>query len=337
MTIVVTGASGHLGNNLVRALLARGERVRAVIHRDDRALQGLEVERVQADICNADAVRRAVGGASLVYHLAARISIVGPQGGAVERINVGGARNVAEAALAEGVRMVHVSSIHAFQQAPKDEPLDERRARVPFGDRRWPAYDQTKAEGERVVRQLLERGLDAVILHPTGVIGRHDYAPSRMGHVFLDLWHRRLPSLVPGGFDFVDVRDVTKALLAAADPARGRRGESYLLTGHWRTVAELAAAAAAITGRPAPRLTTPSWLAHAGAPVMTLWAKLTGGEPLYTAESLEALQSNRDMRSDKARVDLGHSPPAFEESVLDTYVWHREVGNIPREAGLVGG
>lgn len=334
MTIVVTGASGHLGNNLVRALLARGEAVRAVIHKDDRALAGLEVERVQLDICDAAAVRRAVGGAKLVYHLAAKISIVGSMGGLVHRVNVEGTRSVAQASLAEGVRMVHVSSIHAMQQMPKDQPLDETRARVPLGDRRWPAYDQSKAEGERVVRRLLDEGLDAVILHPTGVIGRHDYGPSRMGTVFIDLWHRRLPALVEGGFDFVDVRDVTSALLAAADPARGRRGESYLLTGHWRSIADIAHAAAAITGKAPPGLSTPTWLAHVGAPFMTLWSQLTGKEPLYTAESLLALDSNRDMRGDKARADLGHNPPPFEHSVYDALAWHRAAGNIDPAAPL---
>ncbi len=334
MTIVVTGAAGHIGNNLVRALLARGEAVRAAVHRDDRALAGLEIERVQLDICDAPAVRRAVGGARLVYHLAAKISIVGPMGGLVHRVNVEGTRSVAQACLAEGVRMVHVSSIHAMQQMPKDQPLDETRARVPLGDRRWPAYDQSKAEGERVVRRLLEEGLDAVILHPTGVIGRHDYGPSRMGTAFLDLWHRRLPAMVEGGFDFVDVRDVTSALLVAADPARGRRGESYLLTGHWRSIADLARTTADITGKAPPSLRTPTWLAHVGAPFMTMWSQLSGKEPLYTAESLLALDSNQDMRSDKARADLGHNPPPFEHSVYDTFAWHRAVGNIDGAAPL---
>jgi dihydroflavonol-4-reductase len=334
MAIVVTGASGHIGGNLVRTLVERGERVRAVVHRDDRALRGLDVERVSADVTDAAAVRNACKGASLIYHLAAYISIDGGHGGAVERVNVGGTANVAEAALAEGVRMVHVSSIHAMQQEPKHAPLDETRARVPWGDRRWPAYDQTKAEGERVVRRAIERGLDATILHPTGVIGPHDYAPSRLGLVFLQLYRRTLPSLIDGGFDWVDVRDVVHALIAASDPAKARCNESYLLTGAWKSVAEIAATASSITGVAPPRLATPMWLAQVGAPFMTAWARVTGAEPLYTHESLEALQSNRDMRSEKAKSELGFAPRPFERSVYETYLWHRDVGNLPADAAL---
>ncbi len=334
MTIVITGAAGHLGGNLVRTLLERGERVRAVVHRDTRGLAGLDVETVSADVTDLASIRAALQGASLIYHLAAVISIDGDHGGLVTRVNVQGSANVAEVALELGVRMVHLSSIHAMQQRPFDQPIDETRERVPWGDMRWPAYDRTKAEGERAVRRAIARGLDATIIHPTGVIGGHDYSPSRLGKVFIDLYHRRLPSIVDGGFDWVDVRDVVAALLAAADPARGRCGESYLLTGSWRSVIELAGIAASITGKAPPRFHSPLWLAHVGAPLMTAWARMRGTEPLYTLESLEALQSNRNMRSDKAKADLGFQARPFEQSVYDLYVWHRSVGNIPRDAEL---
>ena len=312
----------------------RGERVRAVVHNDRHALAGLDVERVEGDVTDAAAIRTALQGASLVYHLAAVISIDGDHGGRVTRVNVGGTTNVAEAALELGVRMVHMSSIRAMQQRPMDQPIDESRERVPWGDKRWPAYDRTKAEGERAVRRAIARGLDATIIHPTGVIGGHDYGPSRLGKVFLDLYHRRLPSMVDGGFDWVDVRDVVAALLAAADPAKGRCGESYLLTGHWRSMVELTRVAESITGKAPPRLHAPLWLAHVGAPFMTGWARLRGKEPLYTTESLEALQSNRDMRSTKASADLGFAARPFEQSVYDLYAWHRSVGNIPADAEL---
>lgn len=334
MTIAITGAAGHLGGNLVRALAQRGENVRAVVHHDKRALEGLDVEVVSADVTDLASIRAALQGASVIYHLAAVISIDGDHGGRVTRVNVQGSANVAEVALELGVRMVHVSSIHAMQQRPLDQPLDETRARVPWDDKRWPAYDRSKAEGERVVRRAIDRGLDATIIHPTGVIGGHDYGPSRLGKVFVDLYHRRLPSVVDGGFDWVDVRDVIDAMQAAADPTKGRCGESYLLTGHWRSVIELARVAERITGKAPPRFHSPLWLAHIGAPFMTAWARMVGAEPLYTLESLEALQSNRDMRSEKAQADLGFRSRPFDQSVYDIYQWHRSVGNIPRDAEL---
>ena len=334
MTAIVTGASGHVGANLVRTLLARGRRVRALIHNRARALDGLDLERLEGDVTDLESVRRLCEGASVIFHLAALISIDGPRGGEVERVNVQGTRNVAQVAHERGVRMVHCCSVHAFCQSPLGQPLDETRARVAWQDRRHPAYDQSKAEGERVVRALVAEGLDAVLLHPTGIIGPHDYELSRMGHVFTKLYHRTLPGIVAGGFNWVDVRDVVGALLACEDPARALRNESYLLSGHWRSIAEVAATAHAITGVKPPRLSSPMWLARASAPFMTAWARLTKTEPLYTNESLQALRANRVIVSDKAKRAFGFEARPFAQSVYDVYAWHRDAGNIAKDATL---
>lgn len=334
MTIVVTGASGHLGANLVRALLAQGESVRAIVNRETRGVDGLDVERVRADVRDPEAMLQACAGAELVYHLAAVISIDGDKGGLVQAVNVDGTRNVARAALAAGARLIYTSSIHAMQQEPFDEPIREDRARVPWGDTRWPWYDRTKAQGEREVRALIAEGLDAVILHPTGVIGGHDYCDSRLGRVFLQLYRGQIPTLIDGGFNWVDVRDVVDAMLAARDPARGRCGESYLLTGHWKSMRELCEVAAATTGRPAPRLMTPTWLLKLGVPFVIAWGRMTGNEPLYTFESLHALHSNRHMLHDKAAADLGFRARPFAQSVYDLYCWHRDAGNLAPDAAL---
>lgn len=326
--IVVTGASGHIGANLVRELLARGETVRTV-QRDEEpeSLQGLELERVKADVRDFDAIRKSFEGADVVYHLAALISITGPMGGLVREINVEGAANVARAALEAKVRrMVHFCSVHAFDQEPLDEPLDEARPRVKQGGKA-PAYDQSKAAGETEVRKMIEKGLDAVIVHPAGVIGPWDFGPSRMGQVFLDLYQRRLPALVPGGFNWVDVRDVVAGAIAAME--RGRTNESYLLGGHWKSVAELAVMAEAVTGAKPPSLRAPMWLARLGAPFLEGFAKLTKREPLYTAESLIALQANQNYEMTKAMQELGHRPRPTEQSVRDSYEWFAKHGRLP--------
>jgi dihydroflavonol-4-reductase len=328
MVAVVTGANGHVGACLVRELLARGQSVRAVVRGDGSpALHGLDIELVRGDVRDAASLDAAFAGADVVYHCAALISIVGPMDGLVHATNVVGARNAARAALKAGVRkFVHFCSVHAFDQEPLYAPLDETRARVrgPAA----PAYDLSKAEGEAAVRSVIAEGLDAVILHPSGIIGPHDYRPSRMGTVLLDLFHRRLPSLVPGGFDFVDVRDVVGSAITASE--RGRTGESYLVTGHWHSVAEIAAMAQAHTGVAPPRLTSPMWLARLGAPFMERFASLTGREPLYTSESLLALRANRVYVRTKAAADLGHRPRPTRDSIRDAYRWFAENDRIPR-------
>jgi dihydroflavonol-4-reductase len=322
---VVTGANGHVGANLVRELRARGRRVRALCRDDTRALAGVAgLELQRAELEDPPSLARALAGASAVFHLAARISIVGEEGGLVERTNVRGTRHVVEACLAAGVRrLVHFSSIHAFEQRPVDDPLDEGRAPAAADA---PVYDRTKAAGEREVLRGVARGLDAVIVNPTAILGPHDYKPSRMGAVLLGLCRGEFLALVEGGFDWVDVRDVCAAAIAAEE--RGRAGERYLLSGRWRSVRELAELVAAAAGTRAPRWSAPIWLAHLGVPFAGLWSRLRGSQPLYTHESLHALRSNRCVSHERASRELGYAPRPLGETIADTLAWHRSVGNL---------
>jgi dihydroflavonol-4-reductase len=334
MITAVTGATGHIGANLVRALLSAGRRVRCVVRQDRAALEGLDVECVPGDVLDPATLLEAFRGATTVFHLAAVISIDGDRRGLVTATNVDGARNVAEAALACGVRrLVHCSSIHAFVQEGPAATIRESMPRA-LGARHA-AYDRSKAMGEQAVRDVAARGLDAVIVHPTAVIGPHDYKPSRMGRLLLDLHARRLPALVPGGFDWVDVRDVMAGLLSAAE--RGRSGESYLLSGRHAPLAEVARLAADVTGVPAPRWCTPSWLAHAAAPFSTAFGRVRGREPLFTGESLDTLAMGTQVDCAKARRDLGHSARNLRTTLHDTYAWFAETGRLRLERPLDAG
>ncbi len=325
MRIAVTGAGGHVGGNVVRTLLESGHEVVALCRRDTRAVEGLEVTRASADVLEPRTLEPAFAGADAVIHTAGRISIEGDPDGSVRAVNVDGTRNVVRAALAAGVgRLVHFSSFHAFRQAPYDEPLTE--ARPPVGADGFP-YDRSKAAGEREVLTGVERGLPAVILNPTAILGPHDHKPSLMGRVLLDLARGALPALVPGGSDWVDVRDVAGAAAAALE--RGRPGERYLLSGRWTSVAELAALAEAITGTPRPRLAVPLWLARIGVPFARLQARVAGTRPLYTHESLDRLvRSSRVVSHEKARRELGFDPRPLEETLADSYAWFRAAGAL---------
>jgi dihydroflavonol-4-reductase len=321
MRIAITGASGHVGGNLARSLLAKGHTIRAVVHNDRLALDGLDVEVVRGDVLDPPSLERAFAGIELVYHLAARISIVAGDERQVQEINVTGPRNVAAACLKMGVRrLVHFSSIHAFSSAPENAPIDEGRP-LCEGPRLLP-YDRSKAGGEREIRAAIARGLDAVIVNPTAVVGPHDYRPSRMGTVLCDLYRRSLPALVAGGFDWVDVRDVVAGAEAAAE--HGKRGEKYLLSGQWASVAQLAALAEEVTGKRAPRVVSPMWLARIGAPFATAWAKLSGRPPLFTSASLHALRNHQRVTHEKAERELGYRARPLRETITDTYRWFQD-------------
>ncbi len=316
--IAITGVSGLAGANLVRALLAEGRQVRGIIHHEKRAVSGLGIELVQADVRNLDALMRAFTGVEVVYHLAAQISLAMDSWNEVEAINIQGVRNVVEACLKCGVkRLVHFSSVHALQQEPDDQPVDEDRPLATAS--RFPPYDRSKAFGEIEVQKGIERGLNAIILNPTGMVGPFDYYPSYFGAALLSIAKGNIPALVSGGFDWVDVRDVVSAAIRAEQDAPS--GSRYLLSGHWRSVQEVAKLAARIAGRKPPRLVIPLRLAYLAAPLMPLIAKINGSQPIYTNVTLDALKSNRSVSHARATRDFDYQPRPFEETIFDTLEW----------------
>jgi dihydroflavonol-4-reductase len=318
MRVAVTGAAGHLGANLVRALIGDGHQVRVLVHESVRSLEGLDVEAVRGDVLDPESLRALCAGVELVYHLAAVISIDGDRDGSVERVNVEGTKNVVQAALGACVRrLVHTSSIHAFDLTPRGMPVDETwpRSDTP----RHLAYDRSKAAGEQAVRHALGHGLDAVIVNPTGVLGPHDHGPSLMGRFFLALYRRELLALVDGGFDWVDARDVARGMLAAAEV--GKTGTSYILSGHWCSMAELGRLAYAITKVPPPRWTVPLSVAAMAAPIAGAWARLMRQDALFTAESLHALRAEPRIVSDQARRELGYTTRPLSETIECVHEW----------------
>jgi dihydroflavonol-4-reductase len=323
MRVAVTGASGHLGAAVVRRLLEGGARVRVVVRRDGRAVDGLDVERCSGDLFDPASLERVFDGVEAVFHAAGRISIAGDPDGEVHRTNVVGTRNVVAACLAAGVRrLVHFSSIHAFADPGPGHTLDETGA--PADPRRAPAYDRSKVAGQLEVEAAQERGLEAVILHPAACMGPYDFKPSRMGRVLLDLAAGRVPALVDGGFVWVDTRDVAAAAAAAARTAPS--GSHYLLTGRWRSVREVAEIVAAEGGARAPRGVCPLPQARAAAPLAEAVARMRRKEPLFTSESLRAIAGHRDVSHRRAAADLGFAPRPLEETIADSLAWFRAAG-----------
>lgn len=327
MLNVITGATGHLGNNLVRTLLERGEEVRAVVLPNDPAqsIAGLPVERVEGDVRDMGALIWAFRNAERVYHLASLITIAPGREDLLQEVNVQGTRNVVEACLRTGVqRLTYVSSIHALVEPPHGTTIDERMA---FDAAHIPTeYGRSKAQAAQQLLAGVERGLDAVIACPTGIVGPYDFQPSEMGRLFLNVARRRLPAYVQGAYDFVDVRDVVQGLLAAA--AKGRRGETYILSGEVVTVRQMMDYVEEATGVRAPRIGLPVWLAQGVARLAWTYARWTRTHPLFTGESVEILRSNCCISHAKATRELGHSPRPFQETVRDTIHWFREAGML---------
>jgi len=325
MKIAVTGANGHVGSNLCKALLEHGHEVKALIHKNSKAIQGLPLEQVPGNTFDKDSLRRLLHDVDCCYHLAAYISISGDPDGMVWRTNAEGTRNMIEVARELRIkRFIHFSSIHAFQQHPVDQPLDEAR---PLVGSKGLAYDVSKAEGERIVKAAVDDGLDALILNPTAIIGPADPEPSLTGQALLELYLRQIPALIPGGYNWIDVRDIVDASINAL--TMGKRGENYLLAGEWHSLLDLSKLIKQITGQKTTQTIMPMWIARIGLPFITLYSKLTGVKPLYTSESLTIIsEGNREISNEKARRELDFTPRRLDETIRDMFTWFKDNGYL---------
>jgi dihydroflavonol-4-reductase len=318
--VAVTGASGHVGTNLCRMLLDQGHLVRVLIHNSKKGLEDLDIEFIPGSVnCEAD-LRKLCEGCSVVFHLAACISIRHKDQRCMA-VNAGSCETLLNAARYAGVRrIIHFSSIHAFRQEPFEEVLDECRDLELSSA---VSYNRSKALGQKTMTEASSADLEVVVLNPTAILGPNDFQPSLLGNAVIRFYKGQNPSLIPGGYDWVDVRDVCSAALNAID--RGVPGECYLLSGSWQSLKDMANAVGQLGGHKAPRLTLPWWLAHIGAVVLNLHANVTGSVPLYTSMSLETLkESHRNISSAKATRDLGYSSRPFEETMADTIRWFRK-------------
>lgn len=315
MTVAVTGAAGHVGVNLVAALSAAGQSVRVIDRRGPTAPPPDGVEWVVADVRDQAAMGRALRDVEIVYHLAAVISVSGPMSGLVDSVNVGGVRATARAALTAGVaRFVHCSSVHAYDlMACRGQVVNEQSPRSV--EPRVPAYDRSKAAGEVALREVVADGLAAVIINPTGVVGPLDPEPSRMGVVLRAIAAGHLPATIQGSFDWVDVRDIVAALIAAGE--LGAVGENYLIGGRSASVTEIAGLAAEVTGARRPVVDLPMWFARMWAPMSNVAARLYPHPMLYTTDTLNALASEPVVDHSKATRVLGHEPRPLTQTVTD--------------------
>ncbi len=322
--IVVTGATGLLGNVLVRTLLAEGTGPVRVLVRptaDLTPLRDLDVETVTGDVRNPASLGAAFSGATTVFHLAGIVSIERAGLPFLRETNVEGTRNVVAACRRSGVgRLVYCSSIHAFAVPGVGACLTEESAVDPA--RAAGAYDRTKAEATLAVREAVAQGLDAVTVFPTAIIGPFDYRPSYTGELVIQCARGRLPAYVDGAYNFVDVRDVAAGLSAAA--ARGTSGEGYILSGCAVTVRELLETIETVTGTPPPRLKLPFQLVRSVSFLIPAYYRVTGQKPLFTTYSLDVISSGCRMAHDKAAKELGYRPRPFVETIADQVRWFRE-------------
>lgn len=320
MKVLVTGATGLVGNNVVRLLLERGIPVRVVTRGSSASqpLSDLAVEQFPGDVRDEPAIRRAMDGVTHVVHSAAVIHL-GWRGLESQReVNVEGTRIVASAAREAGARLVHVSSVDALGIGTPTQPADEETPRT---GKVGSTYVVTKREAEEVVQSQIAQGLQGVIVNPGFMLGPWDWKPSsgRMLQGVAGGFALLAPS---GGCSACDVRDVAAGILAAL--RQGHTGRNYILAGHNISYLDLWQLFARVAGVRAPRARLGPLLQFAVGRGGDLVARLTGRESDVNSAALAMSSQFHYYRSERAARELGYATRPLEETVRDAWEWLRD-------------
>ncbi|MBL8796122.1 MAG: NAD-dependent epimerase/dehydratase family protein [Planctomycetia bacterium] len=331
--VCVTGGTGFLGYHLVRQLLALDAQVRvlALPPRPDHPLLQLSgVELHRGDIGDAITVRAALADCDVILHTAGIVALSGPGLRRMHEVHVGGTQQVLDAAPPQA-RIVHTSSVVAvgasrtLQPVDEDSPFNLERVRID--------YVQAKRAAEQRALAAAQRGQNVVIVNPTYLLGPEDHERSEFGRFCARFWKGQLRLALPGGFNFVDVRDVATGHLLAAE--RGQAGRRYLLGGEDHTMTDFCRLLAKTAGEGVPRLwPVPGWLLTGAALLAEGVAACRGKKPDPPLQQARLNRWQWFCRSDRARLELGYAPRSLRETLADTYRWHRERW-LPRATGSI--
>jgi dihydroflavonol-4-reductase len=325
---LVTGANGHLGNNLCRLLVERGERVRAMIRRnaDPSPLAGLDVEIVRGDILDAGDAATAVADCTRVYHAAAGFLMWSrdPERDII-RPSVEGTRMVLEAAARAGVeKLVYVSTSGTIGHATTPVPLDENHN----NGNPHTHYMRGKLAAEREAFAIAKRtGLPIVVVHPGLILGPRFWKLSESVRQVADFLNHGMPLYFDGGFSVVDVEDVARGCILAME--KGRVGERYILAGEDLTLKQLFDLTADLSGLRAPRFKAPVPVLRVAAALMELAAQVTGMRPMLDRSQVDEFAGKYAyFSSAKAQRELGYTYLPARETMQRTVTWLLEHGFV---------
>jgi dihydroflavonol-4-reductase len=321
-TAFVTGGTGFLGLNLIEQLVAGGWRVTA-LHRANsnlRYLQRLAVDFAEGDVTDAPSLRATMPqGVDAIFHAAGDTSLWSRGDAQQDRVNIGGTYNVVEAALAcNAKRLIHTSSISAWGMYRGRLTEDMQQ----LGAESWVNYQRSKHAAERVVRDGIRRGLDAVIMNPASILGRGDAAG--WARIIRLVCAGKLPGIPPGAGCFCDVREVAKAHITAVE--RGRRGENYILGGADASFLQLVTTIGAVTGRPVPSRATPAIVLRLMGRIGVVVSHFTGKAPTLTPEAASVVITERSCDSSKAIHELAYRAADLRSMVEQSYEWLKQEG-----------
>ena len=333
---LVTGAAGFLGGTICRQLVERGEMVRAFVLPNDPALQFVpkEVEVVEGDLCNIADVRKffevEAGIETVVLHIASIVTVNPDFNQKVMDVNVGGTKNIIDVMRVhpECKKLVYCSSTGAIPELEKGIKIAETDDFYTLDKEKvLGCYSQSKAMATQVVLDAVKNdGLNACVVHPSGILGPEDFAVGETTKTLIDIINGQMPAGIDGSFNLCDVRDLAAGTIAAAD--RGRCGECYILGNDEVTFKQFSKLVSEEAGCKKVGFFLPIKIAYFMADIMEKQAKRKGTKPMLTRFSVYNLARNNDFDSSKAKKELGYTTRSYRETIRDEVAWLKKTGKI---------
>ena len=326
MTTLVTGAAGFLGSHVTRQLVARGETVRVLMRASstNRAIADLPLEYVTGDLRDAASLQRAMNGAKRVFHVAADYRLWAKRSQDIYDSNVGGTKNLLDAARNAGVEQLIYTSTVATIAVDRPELPNE------FTDSKLEEmvghYKRSKWMAEQEVLQAAGGGFPAVVAMPTTPVGPWDWKPTPTGKIVLDFLNGKMPGYVETGLNFVGVEECAAGHLLVAE--RGKLGERYLLGGENLTLKQMLDTLAKITGLAAPTMKIPHGVALGVAYVESAFSRLVGKEPQIPVEGVKIAQHVMFVDASRAVRELGFEQGSVAAALERAVRWYQANGYV---------
>ncbi len=330
---LVTGAAGFLGGTICRQLIERGENVRAFVLPGDPAMkyvpQGAEI--VEGDLTDMASLEKLFaveeGTATIVLHIASIVTVNPDYSSKVMEVNVDGTRNIIRLCLShpECKKLVYCSSTGAIPEAAMGKAIKEVRRFDP--DEVVGCYSRSKAMASQAVLDAVhEQGLNACIVHPSGIMGPEDYAIGETTGTLIKIIKGQMPAGIDGSFNLCDVRDLAAGTIAAAD--KGKAGECYILANEPVSFRDFSRMVSDEAGCKKVGMFLPIWAANMMGGMMEKQAKKKGTKPMMTRFSVYNLARNNQFDSTKAIRELGYSTRSYRDTIHDEIQWLKETGKI---------
>ncbi len=324
---LITGSSGHVGSNLIRELTKQNYKIRCIdFDGDHRAYEGFDVELIKGDITQKDSLVPIFKDVEIVFHTAALINLDRRYKDQIRLVNVSGTENVCQASLNAGVKkLIHFSSVDAFYRFPIEEPLLEDRKLI--DDPNAVPYDLSKADGQKIVINYCQQGLDASIIHPTSIVGPNDFKPGLPMQEMVNLANGKRKVLPNWGYNFVDVRDLCTTAISAV--SKGKTGQNYIVGGDYHMYSYIAELMEEQLGRTVLIGTIPNFVSYLGLPYEYVKSLITKKPRVLTVDTLHTGKTgNKVVPSILARSELGHNPRPLKETIRDMVSFFQKRGLI---------